>query len=166
MRMRFILIDYSLPYPVTPIKIAMTASTVLPPALDKIVQRFARVTDPKRKYEQLIHYAKKVEAMPDADKIDRNKVMGCVSQVYITAALDDGTVAFVGDADAVLVKGLVGLLLEGMNGLTPQEVVALAPDFIRDTGLDVSLTPSRANGFYNIFKLMQQKASELDRDAL
>ena len=59
-------------------------------------------------------------------------------------------------------KGLVGLLLEGMNGLTPQEIVALAPDFIKDTGLDVSLTPSRANGFYNIFKLMQQKASELD----
>ena len=140
----------------------MTTPSALPPALEKIVQRFARVSDPKRKYEQLIYYAKKVEAMPEIDKIDRNKVMGCVSQVFITAVLDDGTVAFVGDADAVLVKGLVGLLLEGMNGLTPQEIVSLAPDFIKDTGLDVSLTPSRANGFYNIFKLMQQKASELD----
>ncbi len=139
----------------------MTSPTTLPPALEKIVQRFARVTDPKRKYEQLIYYAKKVEAMPDADKIDRNKVMGCVSQVFITAELRDGKVQFAGDSDAQLVKGLVGLLLEGMNGLTPQEVVALAPDFIKDTGLDVSLTPSRANGFYNIFKLMQQKAHEL-----
>jgi cysteine desulfuration protein SufE len=136
-------------------------TTMLPPALEKIVQRFARVTDPKRKYEQLIYYAKKVEAMPDADKIDRNKVMGCVSQVFITAELRDGKVQFAGDSDAQLVKGLVGLLLEGMNGLTPQEIVALAPDFIKDTGLDVSLTPSRANGFYNIFKLMQQKAHEL-----
>ena len=163
--MIFILRNYSPPYLLIFVKIVMTASTALPPALEKIVQRFARVTDPKRKYEQLIHYAKKVEAMPDADKTDRNKVMGCVSQVFITAALDDGTVAFVGDADAVLVKGLVGLLLEGMNGLTPQEVVALAPDFIKDTGLDVSLTPSRANGFYNIFKLMQQKARELDGEA-
>jgi cysteine desulfuration protein SufE len=139
----------------------MTSPTLLPPALDKIVQRFARVTDPKRKYEQLIYYAKKVEAMPETDKIDANKVMGCVSQVFITATLCDGKIQFAGDSDAQLVKGLVGLLLEGMNGLTPQEVVTLAPDFIKDTGLDVSLTPSRANGFYNIFKLMQQKASEL-----
>jgi cysteine desulfuration protein SufE len=143
------------------VKIAMTTPTALPPALDKIVQRFARVTDPKRKYEQLIYYAKKVEAMPEADKIDANKVMGCVSQVFITATLREGKVQFAGDSDAQLVKGLVGLLLEGMSGLTPQEVVTLAPDFIKDTGLDVSLTPSRANGFYNIFKLMQQKSSEL-----
>ncbi len=149
------------PNSVLAVKIAMTTPTTLPPALEKIVQRFARVTDPKRKYEQLIYYAKKVEAMPDADKIDRNKVMGCVSQVFITAELRDGKVQFAGDSDAQLVKGLVGLLLEGMNGLTPQDVVALAPDFIKDTGLDVSLTPSRANGFYNIFKLMQQKAHEL-----
>ena len=160
--MSFILKDCSLYTSSLSTNISMTTPSALPPALEKIVQRFARVSDPKRKYEQLIHYAKKVEAMPETDKIDRNKVMGCVSQVFITAALDDGTVAFVGDADAVLVKGLVGLLLEGMNGLTPQEIVALAPDFIKDTGLDVSLTPSRANGFYNIFKLMQQKASELD----
>jgi cysteine desulfuration protein SufE len=139
----------------------MSTPTPLPPALEKIVQRFARVTDPKRKYEQLIYYAKKVEPMPDGDKIESNKVMGCVSQVFITASLQDGKVQFAGDSDAQLVKGLVGLLLEGMTGMTPQEVVGLAPDFIKDTGLDVSLTPSRANGFYNIFKLMQQKAIEL-----
>jgi cysteine desulfuration protein SufE len=133
----------------------------VPAALEKIVQRFARVTDPKRKYEQLIYYAKKVETLPESDKIDANKVMGCVSQVFITAQLEDGKVRFAGDSDAQLVKGLVGLLLEGLNGLTPGEVASLQPDFIKDTGLDVSLTPSRANGFYNIFKLMQQKAIDL-----
>jgi cysteine desulfuration protein SufE len=141
---------------------AMTASsTPIPAALAKIVQRFARVADPKRKYEQLIYYAKKVEAMPEADKVDANKVMGCVSQVFITAQLADGKVLFAGDSDAQLVKGLVGLLLEGLNGLTPGEILTLQPDFIKETGLDVSLTPSRANGFYNIFKLMQQKVLDL-----
>lgn len=133
----------------------------LPETLAKIVQRFQRVTDPKRKYEQLIFYAKKVPPFPEADKTADNKVQGCVSQVYVTASLVDGKVQFAGDSDAQLVKGLVGLLLEGLNGLSPQEVANLTPDFIQDTGLDVSLTPSRANGFYNIFKLMQQKAIAL-----
>ena len=89
-------------------------------------------------------------------------LMGCVSQVFITAKLDDGKVLFSGDSDAQLVKGLVGFLLEGLSGLTPNEIIKLKPDFIKDTGLDMSLTPSRANGFYNIFKLMQQKAIGLE----
>lgn len=132
----------------------------LPPALAKIVQRFQRATEPKRRYEQLIWYGTKLKEFPEADKIPENKVAGCVSQVYITAQSVDGGVVFQGDSDSQLTKGLVGLLVEGLNGLPAQQIVDLAPDFIQETGLNVSLTPSRANGFYNIFKMMQKKASE------
>ncbi|QOV23653.1 SufE family protein [Anabaenopsis elenkinii] len=132
----------------------------LPPALAKIVQRFQRASDPKRRYEQLIWYGQKLTDFPETGKVPENKVPGCVSQVYITAALDDGKVVYQGDSDSQLTKGLVGLLVEGLNGLTPTEIVQLTPDFIQETGLNVSLTPSRANGFYNIFKTMQKKALE------
>lgn len=130
----------------------------LPPSLAKIVQRFQRATEPKRRYEQLIWYGTKLKDFPEADKTPENKVSGCVSQVYITAEIADGGVVFQGDSDSQLTKGLVGLLVEGLNGLPPKTIVELAPDFIQETGLNVSLTPSRANGFYNIFKLMQAKA--------
>lgn len=83
-----------------------------------------------------------------------------MSQVYITANLADGKVLYQGDSDAQLVKGLVGLLVEGLSGLTPAEIVTITPDFIQDTGLNVSLTPSRANGFYNIFQMMKKKGLE------
>ena len=55
----------------------------------------------------------------------------------------------------------MALLVQGLTGLTPQEILSLSPDFIKDTHLDVSLTPSRANGFYNIFKKMQALAIDL-----
>ena len=129
----------------------------LPPALNKIVQRFQRSTEPKRRYEQLIWYAQKLQAFPENGKLPENKVPGCVSQVYVTASLEDGKVIFEGDSDSQLTKGLLALLIEGLNGSTPTE---LTPDFIQETGLNVSLTPSRANGFYNIFKTMQKKAWE------
>ncbi|MBD2773658.1 SufE family protein [Iningainema tapete] len=132
----------------------------LPPSLAKIVQRFQRASDPKRRYEQLIWYGQRLPEFPESDKIPENKVSGCVSQVYITATLDDSKVLFQGDSDSQLTKGLVGLLVEGLNGLTPKEIIQLTPDFIQETGLNVSLTPSRANGFYNIFKTMQKKALE------
>ncbi len=135
-----------------------SASTSLPDSLARIVERFKRRSNPKQRYEQLLWYAKKLEAMPEADKIPENKVPGCASQVYLTANLEDGKVWYKGDSDAQLVKGLVALLIEGLNGLTPEEIVQISPEFIQETGLSVSLTPSRANGFYNILQTMKKKA--------
>jgi cysteine desulfuration protein SufE len=134
-------------------------SPTRPASIDKMVKRFQRVSDPKRRYEQLLWFAKKLEAFPEAEKTPENKVAGCVSQVYIIGQVEDGRICFQGDSDAQITKGLVALLILALNGLTPEEVVNLSPDFIKDTQLDVSLTPSRANGFYNIFKTMQQKAA-------
>ena len=133
-------------------------SNSLPPKLARIVDRFQRRSNPKQKYEQLLWYAKKLPPMPESAKIEENKVKGCVSQVYITANLEDGKVCYQGDSDAQLVKGLVAFLIEGLNDLPPEEIVKVEPNFIEDTGLKVSLTPSRANGFFNIFQMMKQKA--------
>lgn len=133
-------------------------STSLPPALDKIVQRFQRRTDPKQRYQQLLWYANKLNPIPDDAKTPENQVKGCVSLVYITADLHDGKVTYQGDADAQLVKGLVALLIAGLNDLTPSEILAVEPNFIEMMGLNASLTPSRANGFFNIFQMMKNKA--------
>ena len=132
------------------------------PNLDKIVERFKRHSDPKKRYEQLLWYAKKLEAMPEEAKIPENKVQGCVSQVFITDNLKDGKVWYQGDSNAQLVKCLVALLIQGLNQLSPQEIMQVSPDFIEETGLKVSLTPSRANGFYNILQLMKKKAFNLE----
>ncbi len=140
-----------------------STSAELPAALAKIVQRLEATTDPKQKYERLIWFAKKLPEFPAADKIEANKVSGCTSQVFITAQLTAGNVQFAGDSDSQLVKGLVAILVEGLNGLPPEVVLKLTPDFIQSTGLNVSLTPSRVNGFYNIFQMMQQKTLLLSR---
>ncbi|MCX5927050.1 MAG: SufE family protein, partial [Cyanobium sp. LacPavin_0920_WC12_MAG_63_22] len=50
---------------------------------------------------------------------------------------------------------------EGLEGLTPQQATAIDPAFIAATGLQASLTPSRANGFLNILRLMQAQAQSL-----
>jgi cysteine desulfuration protein SufE len=135
-----------------------STSTPLPDALARIVERFQKRSNPKQRYEQLLWYAKRLKEMPEEDKSPDNKVPGCTSVVYITANLEDGKVWYQGDSDAQLVKGLVALLIEGLNGLKPEEILQVSPDFIKDMGLNASLTPSRANGFYNIFQTMKKKA--------
>ncbi len=130
----------------------------LPQSLERIVEKFKRASSNKLRYEQLLGYAKKLPDFPESEKKEENQVYGCQSQVYITASLNDGKVFYQGDSDAQLVKGLVALLIQGLNGLTPLEIAQVTPDFLQETGLTVSLTPSRANGFYNIFQLMKTKA--------
>jgi len=136
-------------------------SDTRPASVTKIVSRFQKTADPKRRYQQLLWFAKKLDPMPEDQKVPENKVPGCVSQVFVIAHLEDGRVMYQADSDAQITKGLVALLVKALNGLTPEEITALAPDFIQETQLDVSLTPSRANGFYNIFKAMQQRAATL-----
>lgn len=134
-------------------------SSSRPASVEKLVSRFQQTADPKRRYEQLLFLAKKLDPLPEEYKTPDNKVQGCVSQVYVVANLADGKVSYRADSDAQITKGLVAFLVKGLDGLTPQEIVDLSPDFIKDTHLDVSLTPSRANGFYNIFKKMQALAA-------
>lgn len=129
--------------------------------LDGIVQRLAGTNDPKRRYEYVLWLAKGLEPLPDAFRQDAFKVKGCVSQVYVVALLQDGKLHWLGDSDAAITKGLLALLIKGLEGLTPAAALSVDPGFIAQTGLQASLTPSRANGFINIFKTMQAQARNL-----
>ena len=79
----------------------------------------------------------------------------------MVAALVDGRLHWQGDSDAAITKGLLALLIEGLEGLEPAAAAAIDPAFLAETGLQASLTPSRANGFLNILRMMQAQASAL-----
>jgi cysteine desulfuration protein SufE len=130
-------------------------------ALDRIVERLASTSDPKRRYEYVLWLAKKLPAFPEELRQEAFKVRGCVSQVYVVGQLQEGLLHWQGDSDAQITKGLLALLIEAMEGLTPAEAVAIDPAFLAATGLQASLTPSRANGFLNIFRTMQAQARSL-----
>ena len=78
--------------------------------------------------------------------------------------LREGRLHWQGDSDAAITKGLLALLVQGMEGLTPEQAVALDPAILSATGLQASLTPSRANGFLSIFRTMQAQARQLQAD--
>lgn len=127
-------------------------------ALDKIVERLGSTSDPKRRYEYVLWLAKKLKALPKEEQTDDIRVRGCVSQVFVRGDLEDGVMRWCGDSDALITKGLLALLIQGLDGLTPEQIQAVDPAFIEATGLQASLTPSRANGFLNILRMMKAQA--------
>ena len=131
-------------------------------ALDRMVERLGGTADPRRRYEYVLWLAKKLTPLPVEQQTDNLRVRGCVSQVFVRGALEQGVMHWQGDSDALITKGLLAFLIEGLNGLTPKQVRAIDPSFIEATGLQASLTPSRANGFLNILRMMQAQAAALD----
>ena len=130
-------------------------------ALDRMVEKLGSTADPKCRYEYVLWLAKKLEPMPAEQQTEAIKVKGCVSQVFVQGRLDQGLMRWQGDSDALITKGLLALLIQGLDGLTPEQVQSMDPAFIAATGLQASLTPSRANGFLNILRSMQQQARDL-----
>ena len=127
--------------------------------LFKQVEKLKNSEDPKRKYEYILWLGKKLKVPNKSILINENKVQGCVSEVFVKAILKDGKLYWEGYSDALITKGLLAFLINGMNELTPKEIVNINKKFIEDTGLKASLTPSRSNGFLNILLKMKSQAN-------
>ena len=128
--------------------------------LFKLVEKLKNSEDPKRKYEYILWLGKKLKEPESNILISENKVNGCVSEVFVKASIHKGKLYWEGYSDALITKGLLAFLINGLNELTPKEVININKKFIEDTGLKASLTPSRANGFLNILLKMQSQAND------
>jgi cysteine desulfuration protein SufE len=52
------------------------ASQPLPASLERIVQRFQQISEPKRRYEYLLYFAKRLPPFPDEQKVAAHRVPG------------------------------------------------------------------------------------------
>ncbi len=127
--------------------------------LYELVEKLKSSNDPKRKYEYILWLGKKLDSPSKDLIISENKVKGCVSEVFVRGNLIDGKIYWEGYSDALITKGLLSFLINGLNALSPKAVVDLNKNFIDETGLNKSLTPSRSNGFLNIFLKMKSQAN-------
>ena len=130
-------------------------------SLDNLIGRLQSTSDPKRRYEYILWLAKSLPLLTEDLHIETTKVKGCISEVYVLGILSNGKVQWKGYSDALITKGLLAFLIKGLNDLTPLEVISINEKFIEMTGLSKSLTPSRANGFLNIFLKMKAQAKNL-----
>ena len=128
--------------------------------LNNLVTKLKSTNDSKRKYEYILWLGKKLPSPDSEILIPENKVKGCVSEVYVKGTIKEGKIYWQGFSDALITKGLLSFLISGLNELSPQQILNLDNNFIEDTGLKKSLTPSRSNGFLNILIKMKSQANE------
>lgn len=126
--------------------------------IKEIESTFAQAKDWEDKYRQIIKYGKDLPEMNDDLKIEKFKIKGCQSQVWLFPELKDGKVFFQADSDAMLVKGIISVLLKVYSGQTPDDILGHEPSFLNDLGITQHLSMNRSNGLASMMKQIKMYA--------
>jgi cysteine desulfuration protein SufE len=126
--------------------------------INSVKSRFMQFSDWEDRYRELIQLGKHLDAYPEDRREDKYKVKGCQSQVWLCPEYKNGRVYFYGDSDAVLVKGIVGLLLSVYSDATPDEILSTKPEFLKEVGISDHLSMNRSNGLAAMMKQIQMYA--------
>lgn len=124
----------------------------------EIVEEFALFDEWMDKYEYIIELGKDLPIIDEKYKTDDNLIKGCQSRVWLHAELVDGKIIFTADSDAIITKGIVGLVIRVFSGHTPREIVETELFFIDQIGLQEHLSPTRSNGLLAMLKQIKMYA--------
>lgn len=142
---------------------------LLPPRLRGIVDEFQEVT-PRERLDLLLEYALDMPALPERLHNARDameQVHECQSPVFLHTELEgDGAqprVRFYVDVppEAPTVRGYASILLDGLEGATPAQVLQLPEDVYMLLGLHEAISPQRLRGLHALVVYMKRQVRKL-----
>jgi cysteine desulfuration protein SufE len=125
---------------------------------EEIVSEFEMFDDWMDKYEYLIDLGKDLPLIKEELKTDERLIEGCQSRVWLNANCENGKMQFSADSEAIITKGIIGLLIRVLNDENPETILKTDLKFISDIGLQEHLSPTRANGLNGMIKKIKIEA--------
>jgi cysteine desulfuration protein SufE len=124
----------------------------------EIIDEFSMFDDWMERYEYIIELGKSLPIIEAQYKLDENLIKGCQSKVWLFSELENDTIKFTADSDAILTKGIVALLLRVYSNQKPEAILTAETSFIDEIGLKEHLSPTRANGLVSMVKQIKMYA--------
>ncbi|QDU79366.1 Cysteine desulfuration protein SufE [Polystyrenella longa] len=133
--------------------------------LEEIYEDFEDLSDWEARCDYLIDLGFELPDFPVEEKTEENRVHGCQSMVWLTAELNKEqqppVMAIQADSDAMIVKGLIGVILAIYSNRPPEEVIKTdVEEIFAKLGLTRHLSPARRNGLFGMVKRIRQLAIE------
>lgn len=124
---------------------------------DEIIDEFDLFDDQLDKTQYIIDLGKKLPPMPESQRTDENRIMGCQSKVWVDAELKGDGLYFYGDSEptAQISKGLVSLLIRVLSGEKPEDIANADLYFIPRVGMGSLITSLRAGGLASMIERMK-----------
>ena len=126
-------------------------ATTLPAALAETRDDFLAL-DVQDRLTLLLDFSNELPELPDRyrdhpDLLER--VEECQSPVYIFVEVDDDGLVHMhatAPAESPTTRGFASILAQGLEGLTPEEVMAIPADYPQSLGLNAAVSPLRVRG--------------------
>ena len=124
----------------------------------EIIDEFAIYDDWMDKYEYIIELGKELPIIEENKKTEDRLIDGCQSRVWLDVTVENNKMHFTADSDAIITKGIIGLLVRVFDNEAPKAVATTDLRFIKEIGLHEHLSPTRSNGLASMIKKMKLKA--------
>ncbi|MDG1346259.1 MAG: SufE family protein [Crocinitomicaceae bacterium] len=124
----------------------------------EIIEEFDIYDDWMDKYEYIIDLGKDLPKIEENLKTEDRLIEGCQSRVWLAHRFADNKMHFSADSDAIITKGIIGLLIRVLDHESPEEIIKSDLHFIADIGLHEHLSPTRSNGLASMVKKLKMSA--------
>jgi cysteine desulfuration protein SufE len=124
----------------------------------EIISDFEIYDDWMDKYEYLIELGKDLPLISNELKTKDRLIEGCQSQVWLDSEFNGETMRFKADSDAIITKGIIGLLIRVLDDEKPEDIVKSDMHFINEIGFHEHLSPTRSNGLVSMVKKIKMNA--------
>lgn len=152
----------------------MTDRAPLPPVLQEIADDFAELAVPQR-LELLLEFSEGLPVLPQryADSLDSmEQVHECQSPLFLVVEVGEPDAVDAVDAaqrpvrlffsappEAPTTRGFAGILHEGLDGLTVQEVLAIPDDMPYRFSLGEAVSPLRLRGMVGMLSRIKRQTA-------
>ena len=126
-----------------------------------LIEEFQEVEDKMERLEMVFELSEEVDLLEVEQWNDSTRVRGCQSEAHVKVDIEQEKVIFKAGADSKLVQGLMGILTIALKDISPSQALELTPEFANDLGVLNSLSPSRSNGFRNMFDKVMMEIEQL-----
>ncbi|MAL04305.1 MAG: hypothetical protein CML76_00070 [Rhodobiaceae bacterium] len=133
-----------------------------PVQLSELIEDFKSIDDRMERLEYVFDLASEVNELPTSEWDDSTRITGCQSEAHVRVDVEDRSVRLYSGADSKLVQGLMGILTIAIDQQPIETAQALTPDFAVEMGILNSLSPSRSNGFRNMFDKVMKDLSGVE----
>jgi cysteine desulfuration protein SufE len=113
----------------------------------------------------LVDRARHRPVLPTEQRVEANRISGCLAKLWLVAEFHDGDCFFACDSDSLVVKAVAGLLCEFYSGQAPAEILSRDPSFLGPLGITQHLTPNRRNALSRVWEQIQQFANVHEAEA-
>ncbi len=119
--------------------------------------------DADDRYRLLIDLGRTLEPMPEALKTDATLVRGCSASVWVyPVSRPDGRLHFLADSNAAITKGIVALILLGVQDRDAADIAAMdIGGALAPFDLGNQLSSNRTQGIPNMIALIRETARRL-----